>query len=323
MTSFEIEIDFSNSFVLLQAAIKLANTYGLKISVKVLPTRSSTSSTTFEQHTRFILKEAHLFAELYGFASPAAASTSHHLFLCQESCLNFSANVEIWCNAVNSATRNMLLCHDAQEVFEVMKPIWQAKDISALSSDVKELATKEIQSLQQNSKELEQLRYYGSGSLEFVGEWYSPQRLHHLERRLKLQGFGASKCPLLFDKELDLSYQQSLEPNEALSGFRRHTESLSRYRELSITGASSTIELFYSFRSPYSQLALPRLRALCAMTGKRLHVRLLMPMVVRGLPVPRPKAVFIGLDCKREADLWGLDFGWMRDPCERICFTCA
>lgn len=74
------------------------------------------------------------------------------------------------------------------------------------------------------------------------------------------------------------------------------------------------IELWFSFRSPYSCIAFPRVAAIARHYGARLTLRFILPMVMRGLPVPGPKRYYIMLDTKREAVLHGQDFGKIVDP---------
>ena len=52
-----------------------------------------------------------------------------------------------------------------------------------------------------------------------------------------------------------------------------------------------TCEMWFSFRSPYSWIAFPRVRALARHYGAELRLRYILPMVMRGLPVPRVKAL--------------------------------
>jgi 2-hydroxychromene-2-carboxylate isomerase len=74
------------------------------------------------------------------------------------------------------------------------------------------------------------------------------------------------------------------------------------------------LHFFLSFRSPYTWLALPRVRAVAERTGAALVLRPVLPMVMRGLPVPPAKRLAIVRDAKREADRLGLPFGPMHDP---------
>jgi len=73
-------------------------------------------------------------------------------------------------------------------------------------------------------------------------------------------------------------------------------------------------ELWFSFRSPYSYLALEQIEAILAPYGIPLVLRPIAPMVARGLPVPQVKRLYIVRDAKREADRLGIPFGELCDP---------
>jgi 2-hydroxychromene-2-carboxylate isomerase len=73
-------------------------------------------------------------------------------------------------------------------------------------------------------------------------------------------------------------------------------------------------ELWFSFRSPYSYLALEQIEAVLAPYGVPLVLRPIAPMVARGLPVPQVKRLYIVRDAKREADRLGIPFGELCDP---------
>jgi 2-hydroxychromene-2-carboxylate isomerase len=75
-----------------------------------------------------------------------------------------------------------------------------------------------------------------------------------------------------------------------------------------------TLDYFASFRSPYTWLAAGRVRALADRYGATLRLRPVLPMVMRGLPVPREKQIYIVKDCFREAMRLGIPFGRMVDP---------
>jgi 2-hydroxychromene-2-carboxylate isomerase len=57
-----------------------------------------------------------------------------------------------------------------------------------------------------------------------------------------------------------------------------------------------------------------RLNKICKHYNVKLEIRVMMPMVMRGLPVPIAKAMFILNDCTREARVNGLTFGYCCDP---------
>ena len=75
-----------------------------------------------------------------------------------------------------------------------------------------------------------------------------------------------------------------------------------------------TCELWFSFRSPYSYLALEQIEVVLAPYQIPLVLRPVAPMVTRGLPVPQVKRMYIVRDAKREADRLGIAFGELCDP---------
>lgn len=74
------------------------------------------------------------------------------------------------------------------------------------------------------------------------------------------------------------------------------------------------VDFFFSFRSPYSYLALAPLRELLERYRFRLRVRPVLPMVMRGLRVPAVKRRYIVRDVKRLAIDLELPFGQIADP---------
>ena len=135
------------------------------------------------------------------------------------------------------------------------------------------------------------LGHYLGGMFHFEGEWYwGVDRLHHLETRLRAQGLAAKPAAPLIAPFQEMT----------LDGPRARTPPL--------------IEFWFSFRSPYSWISAPRLHRLAAHYGATVQWRFILPMVMRGLPVPTIKSRYIVLDVKREAELLGLPYGTMVDP---------
>ncbi len=88
-------------------------------------------------------------------------------------------------------------------------------------------------------------------------------------------------------------------------------------KKLPIAGVApdTPLEFWFSFRSPYSYLAaVELLRQRSAGSAAPLQVRPVLPMVMRGLPVPRVKRLYIVRDVKRSADALGIPFGHIHDP---------
>ena len=137
--------------------------------------------------------------------------------------------------------------------------------------------------LADNMGVLERAGHYQGGMLKYEGEWYwGPDRLHYLEARLRDEGLEVAPC---------LPEATPAEPTSA-----------------------DVLEMFYSFRSPYSYIAIDRVRAMCGKHDVALQLRPVLPMVMRGLKVPLRKRLYIARDVAREARRLGVPFGKLCDP---------
>lgn len=137
----------------------------------------------------------------------------------------------------------------------------------------------------------EKLGHYLGGMLYYEGEWYwGIDRLYHLEQRL--QELGAQRSGVIgmsFPADDGLASAKPLDnpPN---------------------------IDFFFSFRSPYSAIVAPRIFELGRLTGAKVNLRFVLPMVMRGLPVPKVKREYIVYDTAREAHVRDIPFGRLNDP---------
>ena len=156
----------------------------------------------------------------------------------------------------------------------------------------------ESPALARHLRESEALRkklgHYLGATFYYAGEWYwGVDRLHYLERRL--QELGAQRAgsgAVLYAPPAELSIAAPLKD-------------------------PPPIDFFLSFRSPYSAIVAPRVFALAGLTGAQVRLRFVLPMVMRGLPVPREKRIYIVRDVAREARLRGIPFGRLNDPLGR------
>ena len=157
--------------------------------------------------------------------------------------------------------------------------------------------------LEEGAKRRKQLGHYLGGVLAYGGELYwGPDRLHHLERRLTL--LGALREPI------DATVLQSIVPD-----FEPTFEAQSDRDKL--TGPNQELHFYLSFRSPYTYLAVKRVKRLADKFGAKLCLRFVLPMVMRNLPVRREKGFYIMKDAAREARHRGLPFGRVADPVGR------
>ena len=137
----------------------------------------------------------------------------------------------------------------------------------------------------------QRLGHYLGATFFYEGEWYwGLDRLYHLEQRL--QDLGAQRdgtTGLMFPPDTDLAM-----PTPAANPV--------------------PIDFFCSLRSPYTAIVTPRVFNLARQTGATVRLRYVLPMVMRGLPVPREKRMYISLDAAREAHARKIPFGRLNDP---------
>ena len=168
------------------------------------------------------------------------------------------------------------------------------------------------------------LGHYLGAMFHYAGEWYwGVDRLHHLERRLQelgAQRTGVGAGEFLFAPP-ELATPTSagagtaparIAPDESAKPSETAPNGSARPR-----GTTPPIDFFFSLRSPYSAIVAPRVFALGERLGAEVKLRYLLPMVMRGLPVPFVKRMYIVRDAAREARLHGQDFGRLNDPVGR------
>ena len=140
----------------------------------------------------------------------------------------------------------------------------------------------------------QRMGHYLGAMFFYAGEWYwGIDRLHHLEQRLQdleiqRPGVRGALFPLIPD------VQQAVQRVQPLP-----------------------IDFFVSLRSPYSAIVAPRVFELGRRTGAPVRLRYVLPMVMRGLPVPLAKRRYITQDAAREAFVHGTPFGRVNDPVGR------
>lgn len=136
----------------------------------------------------------------------------------------------------------------------------------------------------------EKLGHYLGGMLYYGGEWYwGLDRLHFLEERLIEMGLRKSETGSDF-----IYAQPDVPADKGKTGVDLHW--------------------YASFRSPYTAIVREHVKALADAYGANLKVRIILPMVMRGLPVPPAKKSYIPLDAARDARRLGVPYGRIYDP---------
>ncbi|MCK5911262.1 MAG: DsbA family protein, partial [Caulobacter sp.] len=140
------------------------------------------------------------------------------------------------------------------------------------------------------------LGHYLDAMFYYGGEWYwGLDRLHYLEARLVQLGAAKQGGPA----------QPIFTPSDPKNA------------PLPTQRGGGPLDYFLSFRSPYTYIAAERAKALADAYGVELRLRYVLPMVMRGMQVPRSKCSYITGDAAREARRAGVPFGRIADPVGR------
>ncbi|SDU18760.1 2-hydroxychromene-2-carboxylate isomerase [Pseudomonas pohangensis] len=181
--------------------------------------------------------------------------------------------------------------HNAPRISEWL---WAAQD--ELPLGLEPLPAAEVARLFEEGAALrKRLGHYLGGTLYFESEWFwGLDRLDYLQERLQQAGLN---------RGADVS---------SLAGLPQVRCTLQPRN-----GQRPQLYFYCSLRSPYTYLAARRIRLLAEHYGADLQLRPVMPMVMRGLPVPLEKRLYIVRDSKRIAEHFGLPFGRIADPVGR------
>jgi 2-hydroxychromene-2-carboxylate isomerase len=292
---FYYRADDPYSHLLAQVAPRLMSAYGLQIEIIPVASPSAGANPAAEMLLEHAIADAALLAESYGLSFPPDATPPSE-------------------DRVRRAHAVLLERRPAEQQLQVAAELGEAvwrDDGQALAATVERYGSvsgQEVRpALESNYAALERAGHYQPGMIHYGGDWYwGIDRLHFLEERLQREGLEGG---------LDLSPG----PSPALASMIG-----------SSSGSPLRLEVFVSFRSPYSYLSIPQLMELRDRHGVEVTVRPVLPMVMRGLPVPTAKRLYIVHDAKREADRLGIPFGHVCDPlgegighCMAVFFGCA
>ncbi len=157
---------------------------------------------------------------------------------------------------------------------------------------VEELGTVAGQSvwpaLEGNYDALRRAGHYMGGMLHYDGEWF----------------WGLVRLPLLISRLVSQGLGEQL-----------HFPRTSEFSAAALHDGRVPLTCFFSFRSPYSYVAIARLKELVEREPRvALTLKPVLPMVTRGLPVPKDKVMYIARDAYREALRLDIPFGNICDP---------
>ena len=177
----------------------------------------------------------------------------------------------------------------AEQALAISRSLWQGDKSSVPNSGTDSSATV----LKKNNELLEKLGHYRGGAFYFEGEWFwGVDRISLLRARLSEEGFAK---------------------RQTNDGQQDHL-ALKALKVTANSASNVTLEYFPSLRSPYTAVGHQQVADLIQRSGVQLTLRPVMPMLMRGIPAPRAKQLYIIMDCAREARAKNIAFGNFVDP---------
>lgn len=246
--------------------------------------------------------QTHLVSPPPNWAAPDRARLEAYArrdaeLLARRASLNFSdPGAQPSSDAIASANAAMLNALESKaflrRAYEVGQALWGGEQVESEGADL--LTVEDI--LKVSAEKRDTQGHYLGGTLFYAGEWYwGIDRLHFLEQRLR--DLGAAKT--VFDAPIFAP------PTVPASGVSKPQ------------GTRPELHWYLSFRSPYTGIVADRVKALAEAYDAELKLRFVLPMVMRGMQVPRMKGFYIMSDTVREAERLGIPFGDICDPVGR------
>ena len=274
---FYFDIADPMSYLTAQAVSRLVEVYPVELAVHVVTPPASDVDPAPTMRAKHAVRDARQVAEYWN--------------------LEFTAQREADSGLVRDVGSALIRERPAAEqlraVIELAGAMWRG-DKKQLGALLLRYGTESSNSiapiLNTHYAELRKAGHYQGAMLAYDGAWYwGIDRLPYLEAALG-EALGVTAEPVVAPRP------------DAERG------------PLKLSEQPLACELWFSFRSPYSYLALERIEAVLAPYGVPLVLKPIAPMVARGLPVPAVKRTYIVHDAKREADRHGIAFGELCDP---------
>jgi 2-hydroxychromene-2-carboxylate isomerase len=274
---FYVDITDPISYLTAQAVSRLVAIYPVELGVHVVTPPASDVDPAPTLRAKHAVRDARLLAEYWNVEFPAQREADGGLV-----------------REVHTALiRDRPAAEQLRAITELTEAMWRG-DRKQLGALVMSYGTESSSSiapiLNSNYAELRKAGHYQGAMLAYDDTWYwGIDRLAYLEAALAAD-LGITAPPVVAPRP------------EAERG------------PLKLSEQPLACELWFSFRSPYSYLALERIEDVLAPYGVPLVLKPVAPMVARGLPVPAVKRGYIVRDAKREADRHGIAFGELCDP---------
>jgi 2-hydroxychromene-2-carboxylate isomerase len=270
------QLDDPYSHLAAQVLATFAERYDVQLKVHLIRATGGASQPAFDKLARWARTDCGLIAPHLGLAFPQGAGLAPDP------------------THQGLAGRALVALSDPQRVAQlnaISEAMW-AGDTSTLERlAASGASTRQLDdALDAGSARLHELQHYSGATFYYAGEWYwGVDRLYHLERRLRSLGVGpTADAPLIVPiPKIDVAGVDA-----------RHLR----------------LDFYPSLNSPYTAIIYERTLALKAECGIEFHHKPVLPMIMRGVPAPQPKAKYILFDTKREAQAAGVPFGPLLFP---------
>ena len=265
------QLDDPYSHLTAQVLATFAGRYDIVINIHLIRASGGASQPEFEKLAVWARRDAELIAPHLGLSFPSQAGTVPDL------------DHQILAGRALAAGDNEAAIASIRDISQAL---WSG-DKEALSALAENGASaSELgDALDRGSDYLKNNQHYSGAMFSYGGEWYwGVDRLFHLENRLgELGACRAPDAPLIAPR-----------PDIDVTG---------------IDASRQRLDFYPSLNSPYTSIIYDRTIALKDACGIEFHHKPVLPMVMRGVPAPKPKAKYIVFDTKREADAAGVPYG--------------
>lgn len=270
------QLDDPYSYLALEITSHLLNRYDIAVEVHVVNDEYE-GIVPIEHWVRYRIHDARRLAKVWSMSEFVSVDTPDAEQL--KACMSVLPSVP------RSAYANVVL--------QLSRALWngrpnQVQEYVSQYNAVDEYAVKRHVSKGRDLRE--ELGHYQAGMWHFAGDWFwGLDRLELLED--KLDYWGLAKQAQTISSEL---YVPRLIP--PLNG--------------------EILDVFFSFRSPYSYLALSRIFEVKKHNRQKIQMRLrpVLPMVKRGVKLSDHKREYILQDAARLSKKYQIPFGYIQDP---------
>lgn len=291
-----LALDDPYSFLLLQVMPGFKIRFDLKLTYHLIHNRQPDMFPEPERWRYWAIDDAQALAEIYQLDLPNTYPSLQIIQQCQKR----------WCLHSNISTAQAL---------DIFQEAWHTHADSNTLQHPPEInpPTDTPAAISQSEKTLKSLKGYLPATIFYAGDTYwGIDRLEHLELRLIKKTAGQNA----------LTERSSLSTHQSKIEFNRHYAQFCQHSPESVIDKTTPIVFYFSMRSPYSYLALIRLTQLSEHYQIPLKIKPVLPMIMRGLKVPRNKVRYIFFDTLREAKKYGIPYGKVADPLGKGVINC-